>query len=409
MIATTDPDPPTRNPEIAIISWQTPEAAHSSEFRFAESHLRRSQSRHPMFLSSIPAEAGIEQIREIHPELADIPRWVVIRSPMALLPPSIAEDLSGLLNDRPDLVCIASSEAGIDHPEDVAAYPYYTWRGFVTFREALRSRPADLIPGVDRAPFAFILDHRRVPQPLRREAVENIPRSLPTNLAAVAAKVFVHPLADYYRYPRTDVLDLLSDGIESLLDVGCGYGTFGMAVREKHGCRVVGVELNAAAAAKAREVLDTVIEGDINDSMLEEKFDVVTVNDVLEHMENPERVLDSLAERVNQNGQLILSIPNVGHWSIIEDLLVGRWDYLPAGLLCIDHHRFFTLRSITSMLERTGWQPIRTETIRGPLPNEKREAYERLLSPNLPVDLESIEAQGYIIVAKRIPNVNPGA
>ena len=39
-------------------------------------------------------------------------------------------------------------------------------------------------------------------------------------------------------------------------------------------------------------------------------------------------------------GVVVLSVPNVGHWSVVADLLAGRWDYLPAGLVCVTHLRF---------------------------------------------------------------------
>ena len=48
-----------------------------------------------------------------------------------------------------------------------------------------------------------------------------------------------------------------------ILDIGCGSGAFGRVVREKWGCRVIGVERNPAAAANARLVLDHVFEADI--------------------------------------------------------------------------------------------------------------------------------------------------
>ena len=50
--------------------------------------------------------------------------------------------------------------------------------------------------------------------------------------------------------------------------------------------------------------------------------------------------------RVTPGGRLVLSVPNVGHWAVVEDLLAGRWDYLPIGLLCYTHYRFFTRRTL---------------------------------------------------------------
>jgi SAM-dependent methyltransferase len=306
-------------------------------------------------------------------------------------------------------VSVAAAEIGKDQPENAPQYPYSTWRGFVAFQEAMVSRPPVVTPLIDRDPFAFMLDHSRIPSDLGGVPIGDLPRALATEQTAIATHAFVHPLDGYYRYPRMDVVDHLPEKISSLLDVGCGSGAFGRVVREKWGCRVVGVELNSAAAASARLELDEVIEGDINNIKIEDRFDVITVNDVLEHVEDPEGLLENLRGLVTPDGQLVVSIPNVGHWSIVEDLLAGHWDYLPAGLLCIDHLRFFTRRSVTSMMERAGWQPLDSHPIPGPLPEQKREMFHRLLGHGSQIDLESLESQGYIIVAKRAADSATGS
>jgi len=327
---------------------------------------------------------------------------------MALLPRSILETLGHVFDEQPDLVSVAAAEVGLDQPENAPQYPYYTWRGFTAFQESMISRPPVMTPLIDRDPFAFMLDHSRVPSRLGNRPVMDLPRELSADQTAIATNIFVHPLANYYRYPRMDVVDLLPEKITSLLDVGCGSGAFGKVVRDKWGCRVVGVELNPAAAANARLVLDHVFEADIINLSIEERFDVITVNDVLEHVESPEVLLKKLAGLVTPEGQLVVSIPNVGHWSIIEDLLAGHWDYLPAGLLCIDHLRFFTRRSVLSMMEHVGWQPLHTHPIPGPLPEEKHETYHGVLSQATQIDLENLESQGYIIVAKRPADTQSG-
>ena len=408
MISRADPEHPNQQSQIAVISWRDQEAELSKEFRFAENHFRRLLSEYPMALSEIPTEAGIDHARSSHPWLADFPRWFIIRSPMALLPQSILENLGHVFDDHPDLVSIAAAEIGVDQPENAPQYPYYTWRGFTAFQEAMISRPPVVTPLIDRDPFAFMLHHSLVPSHLGSLPMADLPRALSIGQTAIATNIFVHPLANYYRYPRMDVVDLLPKEITSLLDIGCGSGAFGRVVREKWGCRVVGVELNPAAAANARLVLDHVIEGDIINLNLEDRFDVITVNDVLEHIEDPAILLENLLEFVTPDGLLIVSIPNVGHWSIIEDLLAGHWDYLPAGSLCIDHLRFFTRRSVISMMERAGWEPLLTHPIPGPLPEQKHELFHDILGQKTQIDLENLESQGYIIVAKRSADSSSG-
>jgi 2-polyprenyl-3-methyl-5-hydroxy-6-metoxy-1,4-benzoquinol methylase len=320
---------------------------------------------------------------------------------MVLLSQTHVETLARVCNDHPELVSVAAAEIGLDHPENSPLYPYYTLRGFRAFTEAMTSQPQVVEPLVERDPFAFMLEQGQVPLQHRDIAVVDLPSGLPTEQSAIAPRLFVHPLTDYYRHPRLDIVRHLPDSITSLLDVGCGSGVFGQVVREKWGCRVVGVELNPAAAADARSVLDQVILGNIIDQKLDERFDVITVNDVLEHTEDPQGLLERLSGFAKPNGRLILSIPNVGHWSVVEDLLAGHWDYLPAGLLCIDHLRFFTRDSAISMIEDAGWQAISVLPIPGPMPEKVFRLFCGISSQLSKIEFENLNSQGYIIVASK--------
>ena len=80
-----------------------------------------------------------------------------------------------------------------------------------------------------------------------------------------------------------------------------------------------------------------------------------------------------------------------------QDLLAGRWDYLPVGLLCSTHYRFFTRRTIEDTLRAAGLtdfeiMPQRTE----PPPWLDR------LPGNLEIDASSLSTHGFYVVI-RIP------
>ena len=91
----------------------------------------------------------------------------------------------------------------------------------------------------------------------------------------------------------------------------------------------------------------------------------------------------------------MLSVPNVGHYSIVEDLIAGRWDYLPIGLLCYTHLRFFTKATLESWLHRAGfsrWQ-IRRQTTELP-------ARIARLATSLDTDIESLQTKGFYVVIR---------
>jgi hypothetical protein len=107
-------------------------------------------------------------------------------------------------------------------------------------------------------------------------------------------------------------------------------------------------------------VLDGVINADIekNSERLRElanSFDALVLGDVLEHLQDPWRVLRQLREHIEPDGVCVACIPNVGHWSLVAELLRGQWSYAEHGLLDRTHLRFFTLDSAIALFEKAGW------------------------------------------------------
>lgn len=117
------------------------------------------------------------------------------------------------------------------------------------------------------------------------------------------------------------------------------------------------------AAKLARKLLDGVVCADIEQDMaqvlaLASSFDALVLGDVLEHFQDPWRVLRELRGVVEPNGVCVACIPNVGHWSLLAELLQGKWNYAEQGLLDRTHVRFFTLDSAVQLFEQAGWTVI---------------------------------------------------
>ena len=133
----------------------------------------------------------------------------------------------------------------------------------------------------------------------------------------------------------------------------------GSALKEKTSAEVWGIEFNGEAAAVAGERLDNVITGKVEDAINElpdKYFDTIIFADVLEHLVDPYRVIDEIKEKLVPGGELIASIPNVRHWSVIRQLLEGNWKYEKWGIMDSTHLRFFTRQSISDMFEKNGYK-----------------------------------------------------
>lgn len=171
-----------------------------------------------------------------------------------------------------------------------------------------------------------------------------------------AGDAYYHDFSGYRTHRREEMLELLPPHCSSLLDVGGGAGGFLAAARQHlpH-CRTALVELSPAACDLARGLADRIWQGDFTTLAIDAHFDCITFLDVLEHSAEPQRMLERARELLAPGGCVVASIPNVGHWSVVADLLEGRWDYAPSGILCVTHLRFFTRTSIETLFAEAGY------------------------------------------------------
>jgi 2-polyprenyl-3-methyl-5-hydroxy-6-metoxy-1,4-benzoquinol methylase len=151
-----------------------------------------------------------------------------------------------------------------------------------------------------------------------------------------------------------------------VLDVGCGVGLNG-AVAKRRGAHVTGLEIAPRSIARAREVLDEVLALDItSDASIREglrgkSFDLMLFGDVLEHTVDPASVLHRLLPYVEDEGHVIVSLPNIASWPVRLKLLGGHFDYERSGILDDTHLRFFTRDSAARLVEEAGLEVLRVE------------------------------------------------
>jgi len=144
-----------------------------------------------------------------------------------------------------------------------------------------------------------------------------------------------------------------------VLDVGCGFATTSQHIAER-GNRVTGIESSAEAVAVALTRVSEVVHADLQNHPLEgRRFDVIIFADVLEHLAWPIGVLRKYLALLKPIGTVIVSLPNVGLWSVRLLHLLGKFEYEATGVLDHTHLRFFTRRSALRMLDEAGLKPVR--------------------------------------------------
>jgi len=204
-----------------------------------------------------------------------------------------------------------------------------------------------------------------------------------------------HPFIDYYGEVRDDILPFVPRNAREVLEVGCGRGMTGALLQDQLGCLVTGVELNSVAAEDARHRLHRVLQGDVLEQDPGGDFDVVLALELFEHLTDGDAFLEWARRALAPGGLIIMSLPNVGYWSVVEDLLAGRWDYLPIGLLCFTHYRFFTRTTLEEWLRRCGFERFTVTPQTTPLP----EVFAGNLN-GLELDRESLSTTGFYVVVE---------
>lgn len=124
------------------------------------------------------------------------------------------------------------------------------------------------------------------------------------------------------------------------------------------GRRVDGFELDPDAAERASTVCETVWQGDLATfdlGQLNGPYDLVLFGDTLEHVPDPKTVLVAMRDQLVDDGTVVVSVPNIANWTIRLSLLAGRFRYTDRGILDRTHLRFFTVSTLRSLLEDSGF------------------------------------------------------
>jgi len=166
----------------------------------------------------------------------------------------------------------------------------------------------------------------------------------------------------YHSNPRADLLGLLRQPPRRVLDVGCASGAMGAGLKRTFpAVELWGIEGNAQVALLAQAHYHRVIPGLLQDidlaghGLKDASVDTLVLADVLEHMPNPWRALDTLRPWLTEDAQVLVSLPNARNLWLINELTEGRWTYEQSGILDITHLRFFTRDEGQRMLEQTGY------------------------------------------------------
>jgi 2-polyprenyl-3-methyl-5-hydroxy-6-metoxy-1,4-benzoquinol methylase len=150
-----------------------------------------------------------------------------------------------------------------------------------------------------------------------------------------------------------------------ILDVGCSEGYLGDALK-KNGNVVYGIDISKNSINKAQKKLDFALYGNIETMKIPWKsktFDFIICLDVLEHLFDPKLVIKKFLNVLRNDGQIIISLPNIAYYGIRKNILFGKFQYENSGILDWGHLRFYTYQSAKALLIRSGLNIIETDKV----------------------------------------------
>lgn len=201
-----------------------------------------------------------------------------------------------------------------------------------------------------------------------------------------------------------------------VLDIGMGAGSLGRLLRQHMQVEVCldGITRNPQEILAAEGFYRDCRAADLNLTLPSQvlsrrSYRWVVCADVLEHLVEPRRILDDVRRLLAPDGELLISLPNVGYAGLVAELLQGHWRYREEGLLDQTHLRFFAYRSLASWLQNSQWTIRESRPIRLPLQHSEFRPTWELLPEGLARHLlRRPHASTYQFVLRCKPVQGPG-
>jgi 2-polyprenyl-3-methyl-5-hydroxy-6-metoxy-1,4-benzoquinol methylase len=159
-----------------------------------------------------------------------------------------------------------------------------------------------------------------------------------------------------------------------VLDVGTASGTLARMCQGRS-LRLFGIEPNETWAQMASPLYEKMWVTSITDIVADfiTGYKAVVLADILEHLPDPQVVLQRLVNAQSSGSLFLISVPNIANIWIRLNLLFGRFDYTDRGILDRTHLHFFTRKTLIAMVKETGLEIVSIQVT--PIPLELISAF----------------------------------
>ncbi|PDS23407.1 class I SAM-dependent methyltransferase [Flavobacterium branchiophilum] len=196
---------------------------------------------------------------------------------------------------------------------------------------------------------------------------------------------YENKLEGYYSNIRLDLVRLIQrkDKELKVLEIGAAYGETLYYIKNSGiASEVVGVDLFKDEQHPERyKQLDNFIFGDIQSLNMEQYynyFDVILLPDVLEHIIEPLPVLEKVKQMIKQEGEIIISVPNIRHFSAFVKIFIkGNFEYQDSGIFDFTHMRFYCKSDLIRLVEKANYK---VQLVEGSIKNYDKNSITKIIN-----------------------------
>lgn len=98
-----------------------------------------------------------------------------------------------------------------------------------------------------------------------------------------------------------------------ILELGCDDGSFAYGFAQLDN-KVIAIDLDCSKAINIHQHKNIeYVEKNIEDMNYFKEFDVIHAGEILEHVENPDKLMELICRSLKKNGLIMISVPNFKH------------------------------------------------------------------------------------------------
>ena len=396
-------------PQITVL-WPSPGAPPIDEIAFSYDFCRKATIRH---LKKLPFTFSWKEYDPLSPFVKTIskietPFLLIVTEPEIILSTTAVSSLLKCAQEGHVAAAPVFNQTVFSAQAAVLSVPYLDIASFQEVAELIFNKHSGKyleVPALDPSCILFPIEYLKALYPQNTPSTISDPRfhnQSPISRAVVPGALVHRGFQRSFQSDRRDLVNLVPEGIKTVLDVGCAMGGYAKTLKAlRPELSITGVELNPFMAARARIHYDKMIVHPVEEATFTERFDLINCGDVLEHLQDPWAMLKNLHALLTPHGYLVLSVPNAGHWTVVRGLLKGDFQYVPLGLLCIAHLRWFTESSLLETLADTGFASEVIQRQQLP-PTPKGEAFIETMGKLPFADDRSLRTNELIVRAKKV-------